>query len=835
VVTYYETIEYQDRIPIKAMIVSINEFDPHWHDELEIIYILDGSIKLNVAGEVYAMNKEDIAVVNSKEVHFFQNEGRNNSLLVIQFSMDVLKGFDKNLERVKFRCNSSFLTDNRYAPSYEIIKTCLARIFWEIRNRNIAYLFQIHSQINTIITGLYRDFPYIIMGQESIDINNEDLKRMDRIFSYVEQHFMKPISIRDIANKEYLSVYYLSHLFKERVGISFGKYVTIKRFESAKKQLLATNKSISEVATDCGFKNVKSFYSIFKEREKCTPLEYRDSKKGNKQGKNEDSIQDNNAYNFNKAGYLDIDNTSALNSLYARLGVPDNYYSKGGSLEMSILKVNANQNGESFVPFWKKCVCAGRAGEGMRQDWRQQLNELQSEIGFEYIRFHGIFHEDMMVYSEREDGTPVYNWQYIDNLFDYLLGRNIRPLLELGFMPYALASGKDTVFWWKGNVTPPRDYNKWGELICELVRHCINRYGINEILMWYFEVWNEPDQIRSFWYGTREEYFKLYEYTVNAIKSVDSRLKVGGPATAASHGKKAPWLVEFLEFCEDKKLPVDFISTHPYPSLWPLDDKGNCVMAYREVDSTYNDLVEIRKTLENSAYRNAEIHLTEWNSSPSPRDMVHDTAFMAPFIIKNNLQCIGLADSLGFWAFTDIFEEGGAGESIFHGGFGLINVQGLKKPAYYGYWFLSKLGNEKLASGENYFITRGSGKIQVLMWNYCHYNEKFSNGDRSELTEHHRYNIFKEKSEISFDLSIEGVEGKYRVIDYVLDREHGSVFDEWLRNGAPANPTGEELAILNKKSGPEGKISVADCNGSFSRAITVKPHGVVFIELQKMY
>jgi len=502
---------------------------------------------------------------------------------------------------------------------------------------------------------------------------------------------------------------------------------------------------------------------------------------------------------------------------------------------MTTVRFSAVAEGQKYTHYWKKCICAGRAGEGMREDWREQLREVQKEIGFEYIRFHGIFHEDMMIYTEREDGTPVYNWQYFDNLFDFLLSVDIRPILELGFMPYALASGEGTVFWWKGNSTPPKDYDKWAKLVGELVRHSINRYGIAEVLKWYFEVWNEPDLIGGFWHGTMEDYFKLYEYSVKAVKEVDSRLKVGGPATAASHGNKPPWVEELMAFCEKKGLPLDFISTHPYPNLWPLDGFGNCVMAYRDEQSTYSDLKCLRSTVDNSKFKNAEIHLTEWNSSPSPRDLVHDTAFMAPFLIQNNLKCIGLVDSLGFWTFTDIFEEGRAGDTIFHGGFGLINAQGLKKPAYYGYLFLSKLGSEILCKGENYFVTRCDDKIQILMWNYCHYNEKFSSGDRSDHTEYDRYGIFIDKGEACYDLSVKGLDGRYRVIEYVLDRDNGSAYDEWLKNGKPADPTLEEIDILRKKTGPVGSISYTESVKEYNRTVSIKPHGVMFIELQKLY
>lgn len=496
--------------------------------------------------------------------------------------------------------------------------------------------------------------------------------------------------------------------------------------------------------------------------------------------------------------------------------------------------ININKKGETIKPFWKKLTTAGRAAEGLREDWRKQLREVQREIGFEYIRFHGIFHDDMMIYHEKEDGTPYYNWQYFDSLMDFLLEVNVRPILELGFTPAAMATGSQTCFWWKGNVTPPKDYKKWADLVTETVRHCINRYGMAEVLHWYFEVWNEPN-LTYFWGGTQEEYFRLYECTAGAIKSIDPLLKVGGPSSCGFIDKKAPWLEEFLQFCSENSLPVDFITAHPYPNDSPLDEDGKHVMTLDEKDRTYRDIQWIRNAVKNSAYPDAEIHLTEWSSSPSPRDLIHDTAFMAPFIIRNNLKCIGLADSLGFWTFTDVFEETGAGDLPFHGGFGLINLQGLKKSSYYGYWFLSRLGNERVSEGENYYIARKDEKLQILLWNYCHYTDAIASGDRRALTDYDRDGAF-DGNPAKVSLKIDRLQDtcRYKVTQHYLGKETGSVYDVWLRNGSPSSPSREEVEIFSKKSGVDSSIRIVGNCSVYEEEFLLQPHDVILIEVVKV-
>ena len=350
----------------------------------------------------------------------------------------------------------------------------------------------------------------------------------------------------------------------------------------------------------------------------------------------------------------------------------------------------------------------------------------------------------MFVYHE-VNGRIQYNWYYIDALYDFLLEAGVRPVVEFGFMHPALASGDATQFWWKGNITPPRSLDQWEALIEALVRHWAERYGLEEIRRWYFEVWNEPNLI-AFWTGTKSEYFELYRHTVQAVKRVDSQLRVGGPATSnfvpdgQFDGEREDvsrhlthqvddldslqwhgvWIEDFLRFCAAENLPVDFVSCHPYPTDWALDGQGQSRGRSRSRDSLHADMTWLREAVARSAYPNAEIHLTEWSSSPSPRDCEHDWLPAADYIVKSNLDCAHLADSLSYWVFTDIFEEGGGGPETFHGGFGLMSMHGIRKPAWHAYRFLHLLGDTVADRQEESIVTRkADGSLQLLAWNYA--------------------------------------------------------------------------------------------------------------------
>ena len=340
-----------------------------------------------------------------------------------------------------------------------------------------------------------------------------------------------------------------------------------------------------------------------------------------------------------------------------------------------------------------------------------------------------------------------------------------------------------------------------------------------------------------------------------AVRAVDKRLKVGGPSSSnfVADGRydgevesrdgdlitftadnindlqwKGSWIEDFLKYCEKEKLPVDFVSTHPYPTDYPFNPttgKGKDFSRY--VNSTKDDMEWLNKVIENSAYPNAEIHLTEWNTSPNSRDAMHDFLPPAAYIAKVNLDCIGLANSLAFWTFTDIFEEKGGGESIFHGGFGMINYQGLVKPSYHAYRMLHQLGDEKLFKNDYVFVSRksGDGKVVALAYNYPEdqYNavpssikkiDKFEKGSTRRLT----MQLTDLKPCTQFKLE-------------TLDKDHGNIYDYWEKMGKPEPPTREQIKVMKQYAeNLKTEILTADEKGMLKIDRVLSPWSLVLIE-----
>jgi xylan 1,4-beta-xylosidase len=498
--------------------------------------------------------------------------------------------------------------------------------------------------------------------------------------------------------------------------------------------------------------------------------------------------------------------------------------------EKRLIEIDYTKSAGPLNTMFKQCVGAGRANEGLRADWQQQLKYVEQECDFKYIRMHGLLTDDMAIYKEDKDGKPEYNYQYVDALYDYLLSIGIKPFVELGFMPSALASGDKTIFWWRGNVTPPKDYKKWQDLIYNLTAHFTERYGKEEVKTWYFEVWNEPN-LDGFWAGSQEEYYKLYAYAVKGIKAVNKDYKVGGPATAG-----AAWIPEMLSFCNKNNVPIDFVSTHSYGvNQGFLDEFGNAgTVLSKAADAVSVDVMNSRKQIQNSAIPNLELHFTEWSSSYTPADPLHDSYHEAAYILEKLKQSDGAVNSMSYWVFTDIFEEAGPRFTPFHGGFGLLTTQGINKSAFYSYQFLNKLGTTALANKDtrSWATKNSNGGVQLLLWD-------FTNTHPGDTVNNQQYYIrdlpSKQKGKVA--VSISGLaKGRYTLEIFKVGYRVNDAYTSYLDMGKPSQLNREQVNKI--KSANDGKpILTQDINinkdGRFLKELDLRENDVYMVNLVK--
>ncbi|HEV3258709.1 MAG TPA: glycosyl hydrolase [Gemmataceae bacterium] len=458
--------------------------------------------------------------------------------------------------------------------------------------------------------------------------------------------------------------------------------------------------------------------------------------------------------------------------------------------------------------FWEHTVGSCHAPLVLRADWQEQLGRCHDELGFRHVRFHGLLCDDLGTLVTYKDRL-VYSFFNADSIIDYLLSIGMRPFVELSFMPQALASKPTTVFHYRANVTPPRDYGQWALLIGKLVSHWVERYGAEEVRAWFFEVWNEPNLAR-FWDGTRDEYLKLYQATVRTIKSVDGCLRVGGPASANND-----WLGEFLDYCAANRLPADFVSTHHYP---------NDVPGYEDAD-TDTQLAHGRRSMlrewtqqARGQARGLPLYYTEWNTSSDARDPRHDEPYAAAFVIKTVMEANGLVDAYSWWAFTDIFEEDYFPSVPFHGGFGLLNLHGIAKPTYRAFQLLHRLGTEAVAvepvhETVDAWVIKDGASVAVLLSNHA-------------LPRHpirpQQVRVLLEDAPQPRAASIERI-----------DENHANAKRLWIQMGEPEYLNAEEVGRLQRASALVKEDQPWQSQGGgIQLECDLPPHGVAAITVQ---
>ncbi|MDR3764326.1 MAG: glycosyl hydrolase family 39 [Acidobacteriota bacterium] len=475
--------------------------------------------------------------------------------------------------------------------------------------------------------------------------------------------------------------------------------------------------------------------------------------------------------------------------------------------------VRAADPATPFPHFWEQMFGSGRAILSLRQSYRDDLRAVKQVTDFRYVRFHAILLDELGVYNEDEHGAPIYNFTYVDQVYDGLLANGVRPVVEIGFMPQKLSADSKAIhpFWYKQNVAPPKSWERWDELIRRMAQNLVDRYGVDEASQWYFEVWNEPNI--DFWAGDPKQptYFELYDHTARALKSVSGRLRVGGPATAA-----ASWIPDFLAHAAREHVPVDFVSTHGYAD----DTVENLLGTHEEIPYEQRLCRAVRKVrgvIDASPSPHLPLFWTETNVRGD--HALRDTPYVGPALAESLRDCDGQVDAISNWTFSDVFEENGPALEPFIGQFGLRAMGGINKPSYYDYALLHQLGRQRLparkpsgAAAPGVLATRlPDGRLALAVWNLV----------PPEQQPHQRH----------VRLRLEGVPDNARVSVQRVDSRHGNVLPFYEKMGSPKMPTPAQAAELNRASALGRPQRLRLHHGELP--LELEPNALVLIEVER--
>ncbi|HEY6491077.1 MAG: glycosyl hydrolase family 39 [Terracidiphilus sp.] len=474
-----------------------------------------------------------------------------------------------------------------------------------------------------------------------------------------------------------------------------------------------------------------------------------------------------------------------------------------GSLAIA---VDATRTVGRLPHFWEKAAGSDRTVVGLRSQWREDLVRAHKETGIESVRCHGLFDDEMGIAAA---GAGNFNFLYVDQIYDFMLDHGVRPFVELSFMPEAFASSANRIFAYKGNVSPPRNWQDWHDMVQAFTAHCVERYGAAEVRGWKFEVWNEPNI--SFWAGTQEQYFELYRQSALAVKKVDAQLQVGGPSTA-----QLGWIPELIQYCAEHGVPLDFVSTHVYPNdpqkyifgkdnLYPFEQ-----VIPRGVE-------HVKQQVESSKMPHLPLWITEWSSQ--------NPAFIAD-TVKN---CIGLAEAMSYWTFSNVFEEGGVPRGIFNTTFGMLDQWGIARPSLHAFVLLHKLGEFQLNcdAGPVLATRRADGSVAILLWNLipaaaggtANGNPMAASGGAEASRGASR----------QFRLKVTGLHGPAKVSVRQVNGQAGTAIPKWKEMGSPPYPSEKQIAELRGAAElPAPEVRTVGADGEFSMELPAD--GIALLE-----
>ena len=803
----YKKVFFEENIPINFEMIKKKAIYECWQKELQIGYVITGQMELKRNFKNHKYNKEEIFLINPNEVYSIIPQTEEIEIFMIYLNIEYLSVFLDELSVSSFQMPESI--DNLEEVT-KYLKKSISTVFSAYKNRGRDYkskLLRVALELSEFLLNNCK------LDNKAHKIETFDKNKIIKISEYIEKNYSEQLNLQILSDKFNLNSQYISRFFKENIGLGFQEYLNSLRVKKSISDLLYSSKSILDIALENGFNEGKNYSRAFRKEYGINPTEFRKNKHNN---------------------FTEV-KREELPKEYESILLSKDFVLQDFSSDPAIIDEFVEVDANKYKPFENnvnKIITFGRAYEGLMADVQNQLMEIQKAFNYEYIRFTGIFNEDMHVYFEDDNGNSFYNWNYTDKLIDFLVSIKLKPFINLGYMPEKMASDNKYIFEWKGNISYPRDIDKWNKLVTNFTSHLADRYGIDEVESWYFEIWNNPD-LELFWADSKEKYFEFFRNTLNSIKNVSKSIKVGGPSGNSTYKKDYYniWIRDLYTYLSSNKYNLDFFSTHFYRYRY---NKETDFLSYINKKESIKNLKNIYDEFQLNFNGKIELIVTEWNPGKMYGNYTQDTCYMATNIVYDFINTLNFVPKLAYWSFTDIFEEYGVSQDIFHGGFGLFTINNLKKASYNAFYLINRLGPNIIDKGEDWIITRDKNKIQILICNYIEFDKSNFSDAKQNVDFFNRYSVFEEKLK-NIKVKIKNLEkGTYYVKRTRLNRSSGSIFDAWIQMGAPQNINNEIINLLKFKENMDFYIKKEEVLKDLEIDESLIAHSVTLFEIEKL-
>lgn len=765
-------------------ISTAGKSDYFFSNGINIVFSIAGQNELIVAGKSCVLQPGGLYVVNRFELSCCECASGGKMLsLHIPFEYLHLSG----VENLAFACYSADAAPG-YGGKYDALRTHLADIF-QCYFRDPENRIVITQRTIQLLNFLQQNF---LAGSDVHiqSIKSDTIQRIEHLLTYIHEHWNEDLRVSELAAREFLSPNYLSRLIQKTLHCTLTEYITRLRLLHAQQSLTCTDQSVTHISYACGFKNVASFIHYFKQQYGMTPNDYRRQRQPLPHPESEETRS--------------MDMSALLK--YASSGADAGSPAAAPSSEPRQIHLSCRTEGTPLRHTWKNLLNVGYAHDILMRVVQEQILRAQKEVGFRYLRFHGILDDDMDLYHEDEDGSVRLNFVNVDLVLDFVLSAGLRPFIELSYVPAALARAQQTPFRRRSFYSMINSRVKWEQLIYGLVTHLIERYGIDEVRQWRFEAISFS-LVMTEWLGF-EECCEIYEASYRAVKRADAKLLFGGPSTHASAVYENNHIAWFIAYTRNHDCVPDFftLKNYPYQAIQRDPDFARYSLSQLSAPSvlskdsrfTKNTLAETARLLHSLGMDHCDIWLVEWSSTLWQRDFAAETCYKSSWIVQTICRNLDSAEAFGYWLLTDYLEEHEIG-GVFHGGPGLFTYNGIPKSGWQALRLLSLLGRRLLARGEGYCITASEHGIQLLFYNCTQYDNLYRYRYRTLQNPADAYNVFVEKPGSVFSVCLEDMpSGTWRLRRYQVGRRKGSAFDRWLDLGAPEYPSAKQTAQLDE-------------------------------------
>ena len=801
----FELSSYKPNQGLQLEISSSCEEQPRFHLDAELLYVLEGALRIYQGEHLVALPREGITIVNPNVSYRMEQEG-DVLWLRLCIPTQMVADLTQNT-RPFFWCDSTRVENQRYDAVRELLRRLMAkRLSMRAQNADFGYL----SLCYQLLDELTSNFMPRLADRERQEEMDQFEDRLDRINQYINQNYASPISSQELAEKLYLSQGYLSRFFKKHFGMSFAEHLARVRLYHAVEDLIYTNNPVTSIAYDNGFSNVKALNKVFRERYGDTPTAMR---KKLRQVRSEQRTDDGTEKRV------------------------ENYLRTNGREQRPVVSHTVEQADCSvarYMPLldsWQDLLNIGTAAELLRSDVREHVLELHRLINMRYVRFWNLFSPEMLLDPRRESGN---NFSNLDSILDFLVEHGLRPHIELGMKPKRLLR----------NVQHPVfEESAYGELNPEvmerfmdaLMRHLLRRYSRSELNTWRIEMWQLEDT-----YGNDqkyEAYFRVFNVVNRCVKRYADGMKVGGCGLRADYLDIRDSGTNFLKRWREQPCQPDFLSAGLYAY-----EQGEVRQDRYSKRSTDNEnmrhyLQKLRDVMAEAGMDHIPLYITEWNLTVSDRNFLNDTCFKGAYIVKNLLDTYGMAQCMGYFQGSDLVMEHYDSDGPFFGGRGLLSRDGVLKPALYAMRFMKWLYGSYVNRGEHYLVTTdGHNCFGIICHNQKVLNYNYYLAPEDKVERERIWNYFEDRNPLQLKLRLTDVpEGTYQVKIYRIHNEAGAPLRAWEEMGYETELTRNDVKYLRRICSPRLTIHTAQTeSNTLPLELTLESNEICFVRIRNV-